>query len=182
MELIFSILVFVSASVWLTILLLPWRPWSTREFLDAAFCPSRLNLADITVLIPARNEADYIRTTLQGLRAQGDNLKIILIDDQSSDDTVERVHEANCENIKIISGESLPPGWIGKLWALEQGLKHVRTPLTLLLDADIELKPGILSELQKMIKEKNIQFVSLMAQLRMSSLWERLLMPAFIYF
>jgi hopene-associated glycosyltransferase HpnB len=76
----------------------------------------------------------------------------------------------------------LPAGWSGKLWALEQGFREVDTPWTLLLDADIELKPGMAAALLAKAKGDNRQFVSIMACLRMASFWEKFLMPAFIYF
>jgi hopene-associated glycosyltransferase HpnB len=50
------------------------------------------------------------------------------------------------------------------------------------LDADIELAPGIVSLLLKKAKTEGLEFISLMARLRMQGFWERLLMPAFIYF
>jgi len=51
-----------------------------------------------------------------------------------------------------------------------------------LIDADIELRPGIVHGLRRKLKENDLHFVSLMAQMRMVSFWERLLMPAFVYF
>jgi hopene-associated glycosyltransferase HpnB len=84
--------------------------------------------------------------------------------------------------LTIVSAEPLPAGWSGKLWALEQGFKAVRTPWTLLLDADIQLKPGMAAALLEKARNDNRQFVSVMACLRMDSVWEKLLMPAFIYF
>ena len=52
----------------------------------------------------------------------------------------------------------------------------------MLLDADIELDPGLIVSLRKKMQKDNIQFISLMVRLRMNSFWERLLMPAFVYF
>ena len=176
------------AVIWLGILLLPWRPWSTRETLDAVPLSGepvsgKLDLSDVTVLIPARNEADTICQTLAALDAQGNNLNIILIDDQSGDDTGRIASECSLNsNLKIITGEALPAGWAGKLWALEQGRQHVNTPITMLLDADIEVKPGLIVALREKMHRDNVQFVSLMAALRMQTFWEKLLMPAFIYF
>jgi hopene-associated glycosyltransferase HpnB len=166
--------------LWLLILLLPWRPWSTRESLDAIIGVA--NLSDVTVLIPARNESETISLTLNAIANQGNISKIILIDDQSSDDTTRIAQNLGIETLEIISAEDLPDGWSGKLWALEQGRKKVLTEYILLLDADIELKPGtVYSLLEKAINEQ-IDLVSLMANLRMSSYLEKLLMPAFIYF
>ncbi len=182
MEIILTLSAITGAAIWLTILLLPWRPWSTNEVLDVSSPLPEVDLGDITVLIPARNEAETIKATLPALTAQGRGLNIILIDDQSSDGTGQVARKAVDENLLIIKGKSLPSGWTGKLWALEQGRSHIRTPFTLLLDADIEPLPGIIGELKRAMQERDVQLISLMAELRMDTFWERLLMPAFIYF
>jgi hopene-associated glycosyltransferase HpnB len=169
----------VPVLMWLGLLLVPWRPWSTREHLEAD-PSSSVRLDDITVLIPARNEVDVIGTTLRGLQAQGAGLQVVVIDDQSTDDTA----SVACAfaNVRVIPGAPLPDGWAGKLWALEQGRQYVRTPLTLLLDADIELKPGMLATLLQHKQRERRQFVSIMADLRRTSFWDRLLLPAFVYY
>jgi len=182
MEIILTLFAITGAAIWLTILLLPWRPWSTNEVLDVSSPLPEVDLGDITVLIPARNEAETIKATLPALTAQGRGLNIILIDDQSSDGTGQVARKAVDENLLIIKGKSLPSGWTGKLWALEQGRSHIRTSFTLLLDADIEPLPGIIGELKRAMQERDVQLISLMAELRMETFWERLLMPAFIYF
>ncbi len=180
---IWTYLAIAGASVWVIILLLPWRPWDTRPSLDAPPSPPQgEDLGDITVLIPARNEAAVIETSLSGLKAQGVNLNIILIDDQSTDGTARLAEKTTGKNLRIISGHPPPEGWSGKLWALEQGLRHADTPLLLLMDADIYLEPGLLTTLRRKMEQDGIQFISLMASLRMATFWERLLMPAFIFF
>ncbi|HDZ90766.1 MAG TPA: glycosyltransferase [Deltaproteobacteria bacterium] len=171
-----------AACIWTVILLLPWRPWATAEFLDPAPDSGGSDLSDITVLIPARNEAHLIQATLMGLKAQGRGLKIVLVDDCSVDDTAGAAAACGGEDLTVVSGEPAPSGWSGKLWALEQGLGHVSTGLILLLDADIELRPGLVRTLRTKMHEEGLHLVSLMAALRMVSFWERLLMPAFIYF
>ncbi|SFE99624.1 glycosyltransferase [Nitrosomonas sp. Nm166] len=171
---------FFGAICWWSLILLPWRPWSTREKIEASAPESsRAALSDITVLIPARNEGLYIQPTLSGVRAQGQIACVIVIDDQSVDDTAEQARKCGA---KIITGTSPPAGWSGKLWALEQGLKEVRTPYTLLLDADIELAPGIVAELRQKARIENLALVSLMAEPPMKNFIECLLMPAFIFF
>jgi hopene-associated glycosyltransferase HpnB len=177
-----SLLALPGLFIWIIILLLPWRPWSTRESLDAETPGTPSDLSRITVLIPARNEAEVISRTLDGLAAQDVNLKIILIDDQSDDKTASIAQQKNLPNLEIISGQPLPEGWSGKLWALEQGRARVNTELVLLLDADIELKPGTLTTLLNKLDSENLDMLSLMACLCMESFWEKLLMPAFIFF
>jgi hopene-associated glycosyltransferase HpnB len=118
---------------------------------------------------------------LRALTAQGTGMKIVLIDDQS-DDATTRIAQAAAKDLRIVSVRELPAGWSGKLWALEQGRRYVHTPFMLLLDAAIELGPGILAALRERMQQHNLGLISLMASLRMQSFWERLLMPAFIYF
>jgi len=170
-----------SLVMWLMVLILPWQSWSTKESLDTEE-ESDTDLSDITVLIPARNEQDVIKSTLLSVISQGKNINIFLIDDQSTDNTVQEAKSTGYINLSILSGEPLSDGWTGKLWALEQGRQHATTKYTLLLDADIELCKGILAALLNKIESENLQLVSLMAFLKMESFWEKSLMPAFIYF
>ncbi|MEX2523952.1 MAG: glycosyltransferase [Gammaproteobacteria bacterium] len=167
--------------IWLVILMLPWRPWSTRESLDGQ--PSlSMPLDDVTVLIPARNEAAVIARTLHSVALQGHGQRIILIDDQSTDDTIVEARNTGLNNLDVLRGAPMPDDWTGKLWALEQGRRRVESDYILLLDADIELLPGTLPALLNKLVTERYGMVSLMAFLRMESFWEKLLMPAFIYF
>jgi hopene-associated glycosyltransferase HpnB len=172
---------FFSALLWLVTLLLPWQPWRTREVLEGN-TDSSLDLNDITVVIPARNEADVIANTLSALATQGNGLKIIVVDDHSDDATSEIAIQAGINNLELIQAAPLPRGWTGKLWAQEQGLNKVDTPYVLLLDADIELAPGTIQSAFNKLLRDDLKVVSLMAKLRFSTFWEKLLMPAFIYF
>jgi len=174
-------LVLPGLCIWGIILLLPWRPWSTRETLDAN--PNlKIDLSTVTALIPARNEARYIVATLQSLAEQGNNLRILLIDDESTDATTALAESLNLPGLQILKGTPLVRGWSGKLWALEQGRQAAETKYLLLLDADITLKPGLLPELLAKLEREDLRLISLMAFLRMETLWEKMLMPAFIYF
>jgi glycosyltransferase involved in cell wall biosynthesis len=137
----------LAAFIWVLTALLPWQPWRSRELLDADSLET-LDLSDITVIIPARDEADVIGATLQALKQQGQGLHIILVDDESTDGTADIARKVELENLQIIRSEPLPSGWTGKLWAQEQGLQVVQTSLVLLLDADILLKPGLVSALK----------------------------------
>jgi hopene-associated glycosyltransferase HpnB len=179
---VWSYLAAIGAFIWLAILLLPWRPWGIRECLDSPAAAPDAHLSDITVLIPARNEAEVISKTLSSLKTQGRDFPIVMVDDRSTDGTVTIAQTSGMKNLRILSGEPLPADWSGKLWALEQGFHHVNTPLVLLIDGDIELQPGIVQGLRRKLKENHLHLVSLMAQMRMVSFWERLLMPAFVYF
>jgi hopene-associated glycosyltransferase HpnB len=175
-------LIIAGSLLWLAVILVPWRPWSTRECLEAGNEGAERNLSDVTVLIPARNEAAVIERTLSALNDQGSGLQVILVDDQSSDETVDLALATLATRLQIIQGEPLPPGWIGKLWALEQGWRNTKTELVLLLDADIEVAPRMIRTLKQKLIDEQLDLVSIMAWLRMQTFWEKLLAPAFIYF
>jgi len=182
MEYLFFILTSLALLIWISILLLPWQPWRNTEILEIDFSEGKSDLSDVTVVIPARDEAEVIETTLSGLVEQGEGLRIILVDDNSRDGTSEKAKKVKGLNLQIIPGEALPDGWSGKLWALDQGIRNVKTKLTLLLDADIHLGQGVIASLKKVIVNDDRQLVSVMASLKMENFWEKLLLPAFIYF
>jgi hopene-associated glycosyltransferase HpnB len=177
-----TLLALSGSLTWLFVLLAPWRFWSTRESLHARGPTPEADLSEITVIIPARDEADLTQTTLASLQNQGRDLNVLLVDDRSTDGTATAAQRVRLPRLRIIQGRVPPEGWSGKLWALDQGFRQVKTPLVLLLDADIELQPGILSAAREAMRNKGLPFLSLMASLRMIGFWERLLMPAFIYF
>jgi hopene-associated glycosyltransferase HpnB len=173
-----------AAGLWVLVLLAPWRPWSTREQLDPVSDDRdcAVDLSNITALVPARNESAVIARTVGSLRRQGDGLRIVVIDDESTDGTSEIARRAGGDACEIVSGTAVPTGWVGKLWALEQGRARVRTGWILLVDADIELSAGLVAALVRRRDAADCQLVSLMAVLEMRTTWEKLLVPAFVYF
>lgn len=166
--------------VWCLALLLPSRPFGMRERLEPSK-PEVADLDDITVLIPARNEATTIQRTLVAVGDQRGAAPVVIVDDQSTDATA-RVARETLNTATVVTGEPPPPGWIGKVWALEQGLRTVQTPFVLLLDADIELRPGIIEALKNKAVHERLAMVSLLANLNTQRFWERILMPAYVYF
>ncbi len=171
---------------WLGVLVAPHQAHRLREWLDAdAEAPA--DLSAVTVLIPARDEADVIGRTITALAAQGRGLAAIVIDDQSSDGTAAAAMSAAAADpaalgLRVLRGEPLPSGWAGKLWALEQGQKLVDRPFVLLLDADIALHPKFVPALLREAQRRSASLVSIMAELHCATFWERLLTPAFVFF
>ena len=171
---------------WVGVLVAPHQPHRTRERLEAD--PSAPDdLASVTVLIPARDEAASIGRTIGALAAQGRGLAVVVVDDESSDGTADAARAAATRaggvlELRVIAGGSLPAGWAGKLWALEQGLAVVDRPFVLLLDADIEIARGLVPTLLREARARDASLVSLMAELHCTTFWERLLTPAFVFF
>lgn len=173
------ILAALALACWIGVLLAPWAAWLCREHLEADAAPSAYR-NDFTVLIPARNEAHVIGETLRALAIAAPGAPIIVIDDQSSDDTA-AIALAIVPNLTLVNGSTPPAGWTGKLWALQQGLERAATPRVLLLDADIRAAPGILAPLQRRADE-GYALVSLCAEPCWNGIAARWLLPAFVYF
>lgn len=170
-------------AAWLGVLVSPHQAHRVRERLEAD-PEAPADLGEVTVLVPARDEAESIGRTVRSLAAQGSDLEVLVVDDQSSDGTAQIARAAadGVLALRVLVGQPLPPGWAGKLWALEQGLAHVARPYVLLLDADIELTPWLVPTLLRAARERNATLVSIMAELHCATFWERLLAPAFVFF
>jgi hopene-associated glycosyltransferase HpnB len=183
---VLTVLCALALVAWVGVLVAPHQPHRTRERLEAdPAAPD--DLAAVAVLIPARDEAATIGRTVGGLAAQGRGLSVVVIDDESSDGTADAARASAAATrgaleLRVIAGRPLPAGWAGKLWALEQGLAVVDRPFVLLLDADIEVAPGLVATLLREARTRDASLVSLMAELRCTTFWERLLTPAFVFF
>jgi hopene-associated glycosyltransferase HpnB len=147
-------------------------------------------LPAVSVVVPARNEADVLPATLPALLRQDypGPLHIVLVDDRSTDGTAEVAHRAAAgtgRGLTVLAGSEPPAGWTGKLWALQQGLvasESTASALVLFTDADIAHPPDSLCRLVAAAEAERLDVVSLMALLPASRRWERLLIPAFVYF
>lgn len=94
--------------------------------------------AKVSVVIPARNEALRIGECLSALRHAEGIHEVIVVDDESSDDTAD---VARAGGARVIAGAPLPAGWSGKVWALEQGVSAASGEVIVTLDADARVDP-----------------------------------------
>ena len=146
----------------------------------------------VAVVIPARNEADAIADTVGSLSRQDypGSLSITVVDDDSDDGTGEIARAAAVPGgppVTVMTGVQLPPGWTGKLWAVNQGVAAAtaQTPkpeFLLLTDGDIAHAADSVRWLVTHALKGGYVLTSLMAKLRCASLAERVHVPAFIYF
>lgn len=152
----------------------------------------------VFAVIPARNEAEVIKKTLLSVLQQDSPAlkKIIVINDNSDDQTVTMINQLTKEydplnKILLLQGKPLIAGWTGKLWAVHQGIQKISDLLPAseqqdvyvwLSDADVIHHPQTLSHLLSIVHQKKVALVSVMVKLSAKSFWEKLLIPAFIYF
>ncbi|MFJ2511509.1 glycosyltransferase [Streptomyces griseoviridis] len=182
----------VSLVAWLWLLLCQGFFWRTDVRLPPREDPGRW--PSVCVVVPARDEAAVLPASLPSLLAQDypGPAEVFLVDDGSTDGTGEVARALAAEHgglpLTITSPGEPPAGWTGKLWAVRHGiaLTRAREPEFLLLtDADIAHAPDSLRTLVAAAGSDGsgrFDLVSQMARLRVESGWERLVVPAFVYF
>jgi len=146
----------------------------------------------VVVLVPARNEAPVIGTTVASLARQEFNgsIHIVVIDDGSSDGTADAAVDAArtagaLARFTLLRSDPLPSGWTGKLWALSQGAAAAAAlapDYLLFSDADICHGPASVASLVADAEVNQRDLVSHMVKLSAVSFPERLLIPAFVFF
>ncbi|MGH7095176.1 MAG: glycosyltransferase, partial [Stellaceae bacterium] len=142
----------------------------------------------VVAVIPARDEAGFIGGAIASLLAQDypGGLHVVVVDDNSGDGTEAVARAAGVPGrVTVVAGKAMPPGWTGKLWALNQGLAaaaRMQPDFVLLTDADIIHAPGNVRGLVARAESEGYDLVSLMVRLHCKGVWERLLVPAFVFF
>jgi len=169
----------LSLLVWLYLFLARGRFWLSAPELPPAVPQEH---PDVDVVVPARDEAQTIAAAIGSLLAQDyrGKFRVILVDDNSADGTAGLAGSA--ANLTVITLQSKPAGWSGKLWALNQGVEASRAPVLLFTDADIVHDPRHLSSLVAKLLQSGVDMASEMVRLNCASLAERALVPAFVYF
>jgi hopene-associated glycosyltransferase HpnB len=144
----------------------------------------------VAVVVPARNEAEVVGQAVRSLLEQdySGQVQIFVVDDHSSDETANVARRAasdKAEQLTTSLAMSLPAGWTGKVWALSQGVQQATQfapDYFLFTDADIVHASNSITSLVARAQRDNLDLVSMMARLRCSSLAERALIPAFVFF
>jgi len=185
----FTAIAVLSLAAWLYLFLLRGAFWHADERLNVKQV-NAMSLPTVAVVIPARNEEETITGTVRGLLRQDYPVpfSIIVVDDNSNDGTADAARgaaltDAEKTRLSVVSGAPLADGWAGKMWAVKQGIDAApESDYLLLTDADIDHDPALLSNLVAKAEGEGMRLVSLMVKLQCRSFWERLLIPAFVYY
>jgi hopene-associated glycosyltransferase HpnB len=198
-NLVCLLIIVTSLLIWLGMLLFWGRFWQADQRLDAqavaALAQPEATWPSVCAVIPARNEADVLPISLRSLLTQEypGLLRVIVVDDHSTDGTAAVALQTaaelgKTEQLQILNAAPLPAGWSGKLWAVAQGVKASQAnpndlpDYLLLTDADIRHGQGNLRTLIAKAEREQLAQVSLMVLLRCESVWEKFLIPAFVFF
>jgi hopene-associated glycosyltransferase HpnB len=180
----------ITAATWLYLLAFRGAFWriAPHEETEPAPAPAR----SVVAVIPARDEADVIGDAVTSLLAQdhAGRFELVIVDDHSSDGTAEAARLAAAavgagDRVMVVQAPPMPPGWTGKLWAMREGtaIASAKNPDYLLLtDADIVHARDNLRRLVARAETGGYDLVSLMVRLHCRGVWEKLLIPAFVFF
>lgn len=179
---------------WLALALDRTRAWPHEHVVpDVGPATANAGAAGVVAVVPARDEAEALPEALPSLLEQDHpRFRIVLVDDHSTDGTADLArrlaHERGAdERLAVVAAPDRPPGWSGKVHAMASGVARVAAsgdaPEWLLFtDADIRHRPRSVRSLVALAERDGLDMVSVMARLRADGFWERLLIPAFVYF
>ena len=137
--------------------------------------------SSVSVIVPLRNEAENVSGLVQSLLAQKylKSVEFIFLDDNSEDDTLEllRLAVSGSTTMQIMKGAPLPPGWIGKVWALHQLMAASTGDIIVSIDADVRITPDAISRSITLMKSSGLNFLSPYPRQIAKTLGERLIQP-----
>ncbi len=174
--------------MWL-ILALPWvlsgllLPFALRRRprLAQVAMPPDERAPLVSVIVPARDEAENIAACLATIVASSyPRRELIVVDDRSADGTLEIAHaiaERSDVPVEVVEGEPLPPGWIGKPWACWQGVARARGELLAFTDADTRHEDELLGRAVGALADSGADLLSVAPRQLMVGFWEKLLLP-----
>ena len=133
----------------------------------------------ISVCIPARNEERNICACVEAVLNQTyPNFEVVILDDRSTDSTLEILHSIQNEKLEIINGSDLPSGWAGKPHALYQAANSARGDWLCFIDADTFLAPEALASCYIKAIETNADLFTMMTFQITVTFWERAVIAA----
>ncbi len=137
----------------------------------------------LSIVVPARDEERSIEACVRSLLAQRWlDVEVIVVDDRSTDTTphiLERLAREDAR-LRVVRGEPLPAGWIGKPWALAQGERHARGSWLLFTDADSVHAPAGAASMVWLVTRAGVDAASIATHQEMGTFWERAVLPSIL--
>ncbi len=139
----------------------------------------------VTVVVPTLNEAERIDPCLAGLHQQDQILReVLVVDSRSQDGTPEKVQAITLRDprFRLLTDDPLPPGWVGRPWALNYGFEQSSPQSTWILgvDADTQPQPGMIAAIVTAAETEGYDLLSLSPQFILKSAGEWWLQPALL--
>ena len=132
----------------------------------------------VSILIPARNEGKNIKNCIRSILDQSyKNYEVIVLNDNSEDNTAEIVINMKEENVTLVNGTPLPEGWFGKNWACHQLSQKAKGEILLFIDADVIIKEHAVEAAVNELLISESDMISVFPTQIISTLGEQLVVP-----
>lgn len=143
----------------------------------------------VSILVPARNEADHIEECVRSLLGQSyEKLEVLVLDDQSTDETssivqqiIDELPSGQTSRLQLLHGETLPDGWIGKSFACYQLTQVAQGDYLLFTDSDSVYTPHMVCTVIQGMYDLGVQFLTAHPSYILRGIAERLAIPL-LYF
>jgi len=164
---------------WIVLLLYNARELSSYpNFVLAG--PSTTNEEVVSVIVPTRNEEMIIARCLRSIAGQTHrNLEFVIVDDRSTDRTAETaasIVEGDGRG-RMVHGEEMPEGWVGKNWACHQGFRASRGEWLLFVDSDSTLAKDAVERTLSHAKHNGKDALSVFPRGELRGFWAKLVWP-----
>jgi glycosyltransferase involved in cell wall biosynthesis len=129
----------------------------------------------ISIIFAARDEAEKLPAALRTVLAQDYfNYEVVAVNDRSRDATGDILNQfARASNrLRVIDVAELPPGWLGKTYALDAGYRASRGEWLLFTDADVSFAPDAVSRAITLAEQRGWDHLTLIAGVEMHGVWE----------
>ena len=179
------------AAVWLSRIAVVW--WNRKSVADVSkpeYASSSMELPRVSILVPARNEAEHIEAALVSLlQLDYPDYEVIVVDDRSDDATgiiIDRVNfewrergEASHHRLKVLHVSELPQGWLGKVHAMWKAAEQATGEWLLFTDADVVFRADALRRALIYAERERTDHVVLFPTMIMHNFGERMMMAFF---
>jgi cellulose synthase/poly-beta-1,6-N-acetylglucosamine synthase-like glycosyltransferase len=151
--------------------------------LDASL--SRADAPLVSIVVPVRNEAGRVlRESIGSLLAQDyGSFEVVAVNDRSTDETgaILAAMARDDARLRVVEGSEPPAGWLGKPFAMRQGLAHARGDWALATDADMILNSAALRTAMSDALKRDLDALTLLPHFESGSFWERVVIPTWVW-
>lgn len=173
----------IVALIWTLLALNLIRRVGAFRFLRPVEGPLGDDLPPVEAVVPARNEAAVVEESVGSiLRQDYPGLTVVAVDDESTDATLailRRLAEAD-PRLVVVAGGPRPSGWVGKTWAVHQGVGRTRSDWIAFIDADMDLHPRALATAVEAARRESADLVSIMPRVDCRTFWQGAIAVSFL--
>ena len=176
-----AVIMFAIAGAWIYLVKFMIDTFRLTPQLDDSGSFSMRDGSRVSIILPARNEENFLADCLDSLVIQDyNNYEIIVVDDSSDDATgniIAKYAKLYPKLIVHVTARSKPTGWMGKNWACMEGYAKATGDLLLFTDADTTHRENVISLAVGYIISHKLDALTAIPRLLALDFWTRVTLP-----